>query len=453
MASQGATAERDRREWLSIIESADPAMRAQLEQVVVQHGEQCIARFYEVLLANPDAEQFISVETIRERLHDALTNWLVFLFPRTLPDVDRLIALQQRIGMVHARMRIPMRLILQGVRALKDELRVHLFKVAMSRDELLAVMNYVMGMIDFAIEVMGQEFEQDYTREIESDEACRLVTLGQDIAVEKETQRAALLDWGHKVLLAICCAIPPPLPLLERSGFGLWLNHKASLLFSGMPGLTAVRRIIRRIDDEILPSLEEQMPVPPAKIQELQQALEEIRFLMDDMFTENALIEGGRDPLTSTLSRRFLPTILAREVTHALRRHMSFCVLLLDVDHFKLVNDKYGHSHGDTVLRNVSEIMSGVCRPSDFVFRYGGEEFLVALVEMDGESGLATAERIRQAVCAEPLLQQGQVTVSIGVAAFDGHPDYEHLVRRADAALYRAKREGRNRCILGTALD
>ncbi|MFT8720049.1 diguanylate cyclase [Acetobacter sp.] len=438
---------RDRQEWLAIINSITPELRQKLAPIMGEHAEACIARFYQVLLANPDAAQFISMEAIRDRLHNALTDWLIYLFPSSEPDVDKLIALQQHIGLVHARMRIPMRLILQGVRALKDEIRIHLFDTQMPRDQLLIALTYTAAMIDFAIEVMGQEFAKDLAREIESDEACRLVSLGQDIAVEKETQRASLLDWGHKLLLAICCAHPPPYPPLEKSGFGLWLNHKASLLFSGKAGLSAVKAIMRKIDRELLPDLEAVYPVAPAKIQEFQESLEEIRFLMDDMFAENALLEGGRDPLTATLSRRFLAAILSREISQALRRQIPFCVLLLDVDHFKLINDQFGHAHGDTVLRTVSDVITEVCRPSDFIFRYGGEEFLLTLVETELKEGLAIAERIRNAMLNHPKLREDRVTVSIGVTMFDRHPDYEHLIQQADAALYEAKRQGRNRCV------
>ncbi|GBR01130.1 GGDEF domain-containing protein [Acetobacter oeni] len=442
------TFKRDRDEWRAVIDGADNAVRLDVSRLVGRIAPRCTEVFYATLLSNPEGKVFISSEVVQERLHEALTNWLVFLFPERAPDVTRLMTLQERIGLVHARMRIPMTLVLQGIRALKQELRLNLFAIDMPRDRLLQALTYTMTMIDIAVEIMGQELSKDLKKEIESDEACRIFSLGQDIAVEKEVQRSALLDWGHRVLLAICCRTPPPLPALEKSAFGLWLNHKAGLLFSGRNGLHAVRMIVSRIDHELLPTLMKDMPVQPVRIQELQGLIEEIRFLMNDMFAESALLEGGRDPLTTALSRRFLPTILSREVSLSLRRKTSFSILLLDVDHFKRVNDRFGHTRGDAVLRNVSDIISTQCRPSDFVFRYGGEEFLVALTETSGQEGLVVAERIREAVYAEGLQQDEKVTVSVGVAEFAGHPDYEQLIHEADTALYQAKTQGRNRCIL-----
>ncbi len=440
--------QRSREEWSAVIRGAGRGVRLDVSRFVARHAGECAHAFYDTLLSNPEAAIFLSSAIVHERLHGALTDWLLRLFPEEAPDVDGLMALQERVGQAHARMRIPMNLILQGMRALRHELRVRAFASDRPRDGLLAMLSYVMTMTDIAVEVMAQEFANDIRKEIETDEACRLVTLGQDIAVEKEAQRAALLDWGHRILLAICCSTPPPLPLLEKSVFGLWLNHKASLLFPGLPGLQTVREIVDRIDHEVLPALMSETPVLPAKIHELQELTGEIRFLMDDMFAESALLEGGRDPLTGALSRRFLPTILSREITLALRRESPFCLLLLDVDHFKTVNDRFGHTHGDAVLRKVSEIISAQCRPSDFVFRYGGEEFLIALPETSGTDGLEVAERIRRAVCSELRSADTTVTASTGVAQFDGHPDYEHLIREADSALYEAKAKGRNCCVL-----
>lgn len=169
-----------------------------------------------------------------------------------------------------------------------------------------------------------------------------------------------------------------------------------------------------------------------------------------ELFQAAAAMETGRDPLTRALNRRFMPSILTREVRMASQKAMDLSVLMIDIDHFKNINDTYGHSSGDAVLQQVAEAILSLCRPSDFVFRYGGEEFLVALVEADENKAFTIAEELRRQIAQQPLnLPDGarqSVTLSIGVAAFNGHPDYSHLVNAADRALYRAKQAGRNRC-------
>jgi diguanylate cyclase len=130
---------------------------------------------------------------------------------------------------------------------------------------------------------------------------------------------------------------------------------------------------------------------------------------------------------------------------------------MIDVDHFKQINDRWGHSAGDLVLRQVAEVILDTVRLSDFVFRYGGEEFLVALIETDAQQGFEVAERIRHQLAARELRLPNEapftVTASIGLAAYKGHPDYAYLVEAADRALYKAKEAGRNRTVIASETD
>ncbi|WP_429956296.1 GGDEF domain-containing protein [Gluconobacter japonicus] len=115
----------------------------------------------------------------------------------------------------------------------------------------------------------------------------------------------------------------------------------------------------------------------------------------------------------------------------------------------KSVNDTFGHVVGDSVLRYVAKILVAQCRMSDFIFRYGGEEFLVLLTETAEEQAIQIAERIREAIERDSVLVVNgnniHTTASFGIATFDGHPDYRHLIEDADRALYLAKAAGRNR--------
>ncbi len=94
-------------------------------------------------------------------------------------------------------------------------------------------------------------------------------------------------------------------------------------------------------------------------------------------------IENGRDPLTRTLNRRFLTSVLNREVVLAKESNLSLCVALVDVDHFKRINDQFGHASGDLALGHVADTLINTVRATDFLFRYGGEEFLVVFTETD----------------------------------------------------------------------
>jgi diguanylate cyclase len=170
------------------------------------------------------------------------------------------------------------------------------------------------------------------------------------------------------------------------------------------------------------------------------------------MFDRLTDMEIGRDPLTQLFNRRFLPTILKKEIELSRRKSGSFAVLMLDVDFFKKVNDTYGHESGDRVLQHVAALAMNKVRAGDFIFRYGGEEFLVLLTEVDANQALEVANKIRQHIESTNILlareQAVKVTASIGIALNDGHPDYQRVIDRADKALYTAKSSGRNCCIL-----
>jgi diguanylate cyclase (GGDEF)-like protein len=151
------------------------------------------------------------------------------------------------------------------------------------------------------------------------------------------------------------------------------------------------------------------------------------------------------DSLTGLANRRVLEETLLRETGRAERSGAPLSVLVVDADHFKAVNDTYGHQTGDDVLRHVAAVLRRESRAGDLAARYGGEEFVVVLPECSLEEALAAAERLRRAM---PEGAPVAFTVSIGVATAPQHAaDAEGLVARADAALYRAKRGGRNRVV------
>jgi len=166
---------------------------------------------------------------------------------------------------------------------------------------------------------------------------------------------------------------------------------------------------------------------------------------------------GTRDVLTGLYNRRYLHDRLADELARARRDSRPLACVLVDVDHFKEVNDRWGHPAGDDVLRAVSRLVEDSCRDSDVAVRFGGEEFAVLLPGAGTAEAAMVAERIRLAVEANPVeigaCEQATLTVSAGVAGVRpdelGHADLkslgERLIAEADVQLYRAKSEGRNR--------
>jgi diguanylate cyclase len=161
-----------------------------------------------------------------------------------------------------------------------------------------------------------------------------------------------------------------------------------------------------------------------------------------------------QDALTGLANRRALEVRLVAELSRHGRSGQPLAMLLIDIDHFKRVNDRHGHAVGDEVLRAVAAVLARTCRRSDLVVRFGGEEFLLLLPET-GEAGAEqAAEKLRAAVAAQPVSPVAQVTVSIGysVTMIGESANADRLIGQADAALYRAKENGRNRVESGVRL-
>ena len=205
---------------------------------------------------------------------------------------------------------------------------------------------------------------------------------------------------------------------------------------------------------------------------EIKQAREQLESRVEERTVElnNALIEVGdlaaqlneslkkvgqlavTDSLTETYNRRKFDEIVVKE--HHLANHggAPFSLIMFDIDHFKKVNDKFGHSAGDQVLIHLSRMIRGLVRQGDLLIRWGGEEFLILLPNTQIEEAGPFAERIRQEVEREQFPGVETITISLGVAQLREGDSTDTLIKRVDHALYQAKQDGRNRVVMCSEL-
>ncbi|GAA0576453.1 diguanylate cyclase [Caenispirillum bisanense] len=438
----------------SIWRAADPVMRGRVASIAGRDADALAAVFYDTLMADPAAAPFLSHDLVSTRLRGSMARWLRTVFSLAGEnDVRALVAQNYHVGSVHARINIPLTLIPAGMRVIKRDLTRRLMAegtlpAAMAADAVL----FLGDLLDTLTDTMHEAYIGDLVGNVRHQQSLKMFMSGQSLAVESERLKASLFDWLRTVVVGLYERgdAPPAVPSLEASDFGLWLNHKADLTFGAAPELDALRarvgEVTRRVHDALAAGGE---AVGAAFVRQLDRDVTEIAYLLGSITARAMEMEGGRDSLTRLLTRRFMPAIFQREVAMSLRHGKPFGVLLVDADHFKQINDRHGHDTGDRVLTLLSEQLMGQVRAGDFVFRYGGEEFLVLLAEMDAGALAAKAEQIRAAVAAHPVaLADGGVlpiTVSVGAALHDGHPDYERIIKAADGALYAAKHGGRNR--------
>jgi diguanylate cyclase (GGDEF)-like protein len=153
---------------------------------------------------------------------------------------------------------------------------------------------------------------------------------------------------------------------------------------------------------------------------------------------------SSTDSLTQINNRGSLDSVLQREITDANRTGRIFSIVLMDVDHFKQINDTLGHISGDLLLENIARVLKETTRKTDFVGRWGGDEFLIILPDTSPEDAFKVARKMGENIFAMNLPEIGPVTSSLGVTGFKSTDDEKSIIARADEALYQAKSSGRN---------
>jgi diguanylate cyclase (GGDEF)-like protein len=301
-----------------------------------------------------------------------------------------------------------------------------------------------------------------------------VVLLVEDSAAIRALVRRMLVAGGHTVVeaaggaaaLAVCREQQPDVVLLdvempEMSGWDVLAAMKADPDLRDVPVvfLTGRSDTTDMVDGLRLGAHDYlRKPCEPTELLARVQAAARVKRLQDELRQRNEDLDriSRTDALTGLRNRRHVEEYLVKLTSLARRNAEPIAVLVIDIDHFKSVNDTHGHDAGDAVLREVAGRMLGSVRLEDMVGRWGGEEFLVVLPNTAAEGAAELAERLRQVVAETPCRLAGgeavQVTISVGCAA-SLMDDAGTLVRSADAAMYEAKESGRNRVVMAASDD
>ena len=303
------------------------------------------------------------------------------------------------------------------------------------------------------------------------------VLIAEDDMVSRRLLEAMLIKWGYEVTATrdgveawevLQRADAPPLAILD------WM-------MPGMDGVEVCRKVRQRGQEpyiyllllttkgrkeNIIEGLDAgaddylTKPFDPHELQvRLRTGMRIVTLQAEIIEAREALrIQATHDALTGVWNRRAIVEMLGTELVRSSRDALPVAVVMADLDHFKRINDTYGHVVGDAVLREAVCRMRTLLRPYDAIGRYGGEEFLVVLPGCTAEDAFRLAERLRIGISQEPMMIPGgtiDVTGSLGVATSEtaGILDATALIQTADTALYRAKAEGRNRVEFATVTD
>ena len=230
----------------------------------------------------------------------------------------------------------------------------------------------------------------------------------------------------------------------QLSSYSQKLNQYVNILDGKKPPtyvLEETQKVIKEthVMEESQQRMEKQIVNVVAEIDSLRKELEQVKE------------ESKTDILTGIANRRAFDTTLEHAIQNSRESNKPFCLLLMDIDHFKKFNDNHGHLIGDKVLRYIATSIKRNVKGNDFVARFGGEEFVIILPETDINGAMTVSEQVREAISSGKLVDKnsdtsyGKVTISIGVTQFQTSDLSNDLIERADKALYRAKAHGRNR--------
>ena len=236
----------------------------------------------------------------------------------------------------------------------------------------------------------------------------------------------------------------------QRCKFGHWYYNEAAEVIRDHPHFTAIESLHRKMHDQgrlLASKAGEGRAIREdeyASFMDLQKGLcERLIGLREEL----QVLRYSFDALTGTLNRQACELLLNQEYARVSREQETCCLALMDIDHFKSINDSYGHMVGDDVIKTLSGLLREQLRPYDTICRYGGEEFLLSLPNTDLSLAEEILERLRRDIAARDIsFEQGdiRVTVSCGLTSLDTRVPLAESVRRADDALYAAKAAGRN---------
>lgn len=439
----------------SFLENIDRELMASVRGLLEPFVADVTADFYKEMMHHPESSHFLNNEQVQSRLTNSMIEWVFKLLSIDLDgDIDAYLKRQEEVGNRHARINIPLFIINIGTSVLKKHLFQKLLESDIERAKLGAGIILLNELIDQSMAAMNRVYFSDLMIDVRDQQALRLQSLGVDMALQTEGLRSSLFDWHRQVLglLMLSNMQPKRIPAISKTDFGLWVFHKGDLLFQDSEEVDRLKITVRNIDTAFEHALELHNK---GGVDELQESLlridEQVTIattVLATMSEKTLAMEGGRDPLTKLFNRRFLRTILQREVKASINTNERFAVIIIDLDHFKLINDEHGHDAGDMVLEQFAEVLSHSVRAGDFVFRYGGEEFLVVLNAITFEIAAMVGEKIRATVENHVFYVHENktlsMTISAGIAVHDGHPDYSNLITQSDTAAYKAKNDGRN---------
>ena len=438
------------KEWLPLYDGLKPEVKAILKNIAAEQSEALAARFYDFIFQDPDIARHLTYDLVQERLSRSLAVWVNDILTSEKDQLQALAERQYHIGSIHARIGIPAEAVLRGARQLK----AGLIEYVRDNDKIdhqtgLATIHYAVMAINMAIEMMCHAYTLSHYRATKNEEAFRLYSLMDNVPMEYGKQQVSLSGWENSAIFNIVSENKSDIngTLLSESEFGLWFRHKCVRYFNKNPQMQEIADLISKVDALLSAwkssSEGSEYKNTQALLQGIHINCQQIGSQMGVLFSSLSQMQSGKDTLTSLLNRRYLPVVLKHEVTLAMEYELPMTVAIVDIDHFKEINDNWGHATGDKVLIEVASRLMNFVSKHHQAWRLGGDEFAILLRDVHSEAEVKTLCTSLSSQFLEPFnLHNGHtatLSLSIGYALAWEHASAENLQEFADQNMYRMK--------------
>lgn len=433
-----------------------------ISEIISPNSERIAKNFYKEMLSYQKASVFLNHDEVKKRLTYSMKNWIEssVIFLSNKEQIENYINSQQKIGHIHAKIGLPVSLVNYGMSLIKKDIMNAIISSDLNRAGSCHTMMVVNQVLDCALQIINECYEHDVVINEKDSHAFKLQFSANNLALDFERLRTSLSDWMRDLLLATHSnnVELKNFRTIRQSSFGLWMSHKAKLFLVDRSEYAMLMKLLDDIDEWMHKLIQVQRNEHEKQncLEKLNNLVSKTNWVLSETAREIIDQDNGKDPLTKLFNRRYLDMVLRHETTVSITTGATYAVTVLDIDYFKKINDTYGHDNGDKVLAQLAEILTSQVRAGDFIFRLGGEEFLIVFSDVKPHVVNSVAEKIRSNVEKNSFLLAGNrslnVTISIGVAIHDGHPDFARTMKRADDALYEAKNNGRNQVVVAKGI-
>jgi diguanylate cyclase len=437
---------------------APPGVRELVATAVREHADMVVNDLFSELAFDEDARLYLTRDVIENRLRAELVDWLKTQFNlSSTRDHVAVVAAQQALGQVHARILVPLDLMFRAMILIRRGLSRAVIESTSDEGDAAAAVMLVADVVDNARDTIVDAYHEVASASVRDDEVLRGAVGGVHLEIQSERLRAAVFDWHRQFVTELL--VPSKrrlerLPSLDASEFGRWIRHRGRWAIGEGRELHQLARLVEQVDEIVTEADAARAPDvraadAAALMSRIDPLIAELSWVLNTLAERAADEEGGAVKHQRAMDPRHVPSVLRHEVQLGLAEGRAFAVVLVEVDNLRQISGSYGYEAAETVLRAVAELLNSGIHASDFVFRYGAQQFLVVLTDADEPNAQQRADELLRRVRRLEVSVKGDrsavVTASLGVALYDGHPDPDRVVRRADEALSAASAAGGDR--------